>query len=555
MRIPHPLAGALTPFPGVQTYPEKVSVTPFRRVLIVKPAHGTPRAPVPTPTPFPPARIVSSLFTGAHPLLLPPAPSIEPVTTRRLVAPDLDTSVELEMKTANAVRALLIPEAPSQTVAAYLESVGKRSLPSFFQEWLLVHNARRAERGLAPRDEIEIKWDETDDGIRENLLAFGSARFDEKFFHDRKIPGVRVSPAVFVDFAKPTVLFGRMVPAGKSVLSLSDVVSPKVEYEGPGAMQTVSGVEIHVRRRESSGTVSRHAFRLLEGLGLPRVGQHVHIPAKLPFAPGLGGRLGALRLAEFHGRVNVIAEIIQIVRHENQIWRKKTGDDIHFGPLTGENLENLTKALLARSLGIPLHLGSEYKIAYVGFRGEDFYDQGGLIGMEYRAIVAKDDPEVIAAVLDAIQWSLHKADYGITPERFERWLRVQSVAEIPPAKTIARTYHNHAWSEVFANAPGEMHQRLGLWEKSLLRISSYRHSELKMLIHDWGNDPLFFDDFDKRERILTEQRYALERILRFEGTTRVVRDFLIDSGLYEDIPASIGVQLPAAKSGGSSYVL
>lgn len=536
--------------PGGMTYPETRETASFGNAEIIK--------RVPAPDPLLVARLLAkprfSVGAGSKPARkfwagleragLEPAPTMN-YGIRRLESPKLDTSVELEMPTSPAVLKIIYLNG---NVSEYLSRTGKNA-PPFLTAWLAAYNEWRQSVGESEISLNSLPWSDLTDELKQRLLDYASGRDYEYYARDRNVPGIFIaSDAVPLFFNAPTKLFGREFPTGESVADLNAVLKPQVEFADPRTAARVREIELHLRHNASAGTVFRDAWTLLDGLGIPRVGQHVHVPS-LAYGPFsklyYGSSTQATRLAEFHSRINLIAEMIHIVMHRYPIWNGK-----FFGPLTAQKLADLTQRLCERNS----RFGGAFKRAFVGFRGTDTYDSTDLYGAEYRAIIPEDDPDVIAAVLDAIQWSMHKEDYGISEERIRNWIQ----DFYPPAlssqdhenalvRRVAMTHYNHDWAAVFAHAPIEIRPRLDFRNRFLLRGLSHRKLELKMLLHDWGNHPLFFDDRQKQARILTAQRYALEKILAMQGLQTAVREFLIESGLYEWIPGSLGLKLPVEK--------
>lgn len=460
---------------------------------------------------------------------------------RRLESPELDTSVELEMSMSPAVLKILRPT-ESNSIQDYLKGLG-RPAPHFLLNWLSAYNDWRHDIGEPKINLSDLFFSALPDDLMQKLLDFGSGRDAETFKRDRRIPGIRTNTTVQLRFNAPTKLFGHDYEAGEHTVDLKDTLQSHVEFADPKTASRVSEIELHVRHHASAGTVFRDSWTLLDGLGIPRVGLHVHIPAILPEQKLYAQtQLQAARMVEFYGRINLIAEMIHIVMHRYPIWNGK-----HFGPALGKKLAHLTQKLLGHnsyaSYNREFYRGTYYKIAFVGFRGLGTYTHDDLYGFEYRSIIPSDDPNVIAAVLDAIQWSLHKDNYGILPEQIQNWRKVQGFTREFSSR-VAETYYNHDWETVFANAPIEIQPRLSFGNRLLLKFISYRNIEIKMLLHNWSNHPLFFEDRQKQGRILIAQRYALEKVLAMQGLQTAVREFLIDSGLYEWIPGSLGLKLP-----------
>ena len=207
-------------------------------------------------------------------------------------------------------------------------------------------------------------------------------------------------------------------------------------------------------------------------------------------------------------------------------------------------------------------IGDNYKIGWVGFRGSDKYDEPGLYGLEYRSISAYVNETNYQENLDRIQQSMMKDDYGIPKERIRRWL-AQKKNKDAVSSAVASVWYNQDWADVLAGAAPEVKKALdpdsskliekmsfGIygalrrgWIKSPLakRLTNENNrTELKMLVHDWSNDPLVFEDETFQKRIIAHQVRALARFQEGETINVLVSDFLVDSGLYAAVSNSIG---------------
>jgi hypothetical protein len=68
-----------------------------------------------------------------------------------------------------------------------------------------------------------------------------------------------------------------------------------------------------------------------------------------------------------------------------------------------------------------------------------------------------------------------------------------------------------------------------------------QNRELKMLLHDWSNDPLLFNKPKLINHIRKEQLKALETLNSgVASPQRTIRDFLIQSGIYGIFTRSLG---------------
>lgn len=67
--------------------------------------------------------------------------------------------------------------------------------------------------------------------------------------------------------------------------------------------------------------------------------------------------------------------------------------------------------------------------------------------------------------------------------------------------------------------------------------------EIGMLTYDWASDPIYFGSSEKQDKIKQAQRLALERIGRGAYPVSELRDFLVNTGIYQDVLNSVS-ELP-----------
>jgi hypothetical protein len=233
---------------------------------------------------------------------------------RTLKDPQQDSSVELELNMTSRVLNLLTTS--NGKVGGLLE--GREELPSWFQEW-----AR--EKHPATQDTRDLDWDLLDNKTKIHLLQDLSQGRHQRFYSDRQIHGIAVKKQVTVSFSRPTVFLGKHYGPGENVVDLSSVMGGKVEYRGPTEVDSVSGVELHFRGNQSAGQMSNDAWKLLDGLGIKRNHQHVHIVSPLPEEELKNDpEVEPARMADFFRRANLAAEMAHIIQNDGRIATSRT---------------------------------------------------------------------------------------------------------------------------------------------------------------------------------------------------------------------------------------
>jgi hypothetical protein len=107
----------------------------------------------------------------------------------------------------------------------------------------------------------------------------------------------------------------------------------------------------------------------------------------------------------------------------------------------------------------------------------------------------------------------------------------------PPPAEVQKLFHLD-WAQRY---PGEREFReASPLARRFAELAIVDH-DLKMLIHDWSRDPLFFEDASLQRRIVDEQVKALTAITSGESIATVMPRFLRDSGLYRRVLASVGL--------------
>ena len=85
------------------------------------------------------------------------------------------------------------------------------------------------------------------------------------------------------------------------------------------------------------------------------------------------------------------------------------------------------------------------------------------------------------------------------------------------------------------------------WQPSLegarIDVLLEENPSRKFVLHDWSRDPLFYDDSAALETIELARLASLRKFQRGDEEQLVMREFLIDSGLYSRFSESLGVRV------------
>ncbi len=443
----------------------------------------------------------------------------------------LDSAVEIEV--ASIPKILNILTTPDGTVDSLMRHP-KRKTPIALPAGFPTHPTG----GEVGADLRSLRWDSLHPDDKLLLLRHLTSFKKTDFFEDRRIPGVSVKKEVVLNFKRSTGFLGQTYAPGSHRVDVSRVFQGPVEYASRAYVKSVGYVEIHLRAHLSAGAVSNDAWTFLDALGVARTHQHVHIVAPLPRqALEAEPNLEAAVLGDFYRRVNLLAEMSTLFDDGFPIEEKARRKIVYFAPLRAENLVGVTRYFRRVGQGRRRPIGDEYKQAWVGFRGSDTYDQPGLYGLEYRAILGDVDEIIYRERLNDIQRAMVRREYGLDKSRIKTWLGERSAPE-----AVGKSWYNRPWEELLQSASSEVKGQL---KPRLVKVLASKknttaHVEIKMLVHDWSDDPLVFGDVALEKKITGAQARALARLNpSLENLSIVMHDFLIDSGLYERVAQSL----------------
>ena len=317
-----------------------------------------------------------------------------------------------------------------------------------------------------------------------------------------------------------------------------------IEYMGPE--NDPRGVELHFRLARPAGEVSRAASDFQELLGVQPTHQHVYVVTPIPVEalraePKVIGPLNA----DFFRRVNLAAEMITVMEEGRPIRERKAvvnEEEVQFfGWLGADQLNEVADYLVAQGNGRSYRMQDRVKMAWVGFRGHDKFDQPGLMGMEVRSVRPGVAERAYERFLNAIQKSWTEQNLGVAPGTFQQWLNSQYQGDYHRALT--ENWYHKTWDELVGKAPLNLKVAMLRMDSDLKsHLSKNAPEELKMVLHDWSHDPLFFNRSDRIHQIRQEQIHALNALKEGVSEQRVIREFLEKSGLYEAVLRSLAPQ-------------
>lgn len=450
---------------------------------------------------------------------------------RSLITPEHDTSVELEVQNTDGILSLLTttdgtlaPLLPPKPPVSLLGFGLPADLQQHFQGWTYEQIAAES-------------WDHLTLKQKRIFLLWATLRKRTSFFEDRSVPGIKTKDTAFLHFSEPTHFLGKEYEAGIHEVDISNIFR-KVEYGSPS--QNPQLLELHFRTNQPSGVVSNSAWTFLKGIQERKIHQHVHVVSPLNIKRlQEEGQIRSVMLTDFYRRANLVLEMMTIVEEKKQgITARGKNEVLFWDNLSTERLETVFNHLeTSRLTGRQPNLDSQAKMAYVGFRGADTYDNPELFGFEVRGISEHAKPETIKKYLDTLQWTMTQDQFGVPKETMERWLELQKGNV---NQSLASTWYNQPWEKLKNNGFGHRFEEIDLYLRKYV-FDLEQNRELKMLLHDWSNDPLLFDKPKLIERIRKEQVKALETLSSgVASQQRTMRDFLIHSGLYGIFSRSLG---------------
>lgn len=421
---------------------------------------------------------------------------------QKLLKPRQDTSVELELMLDRRVMDSFITTKDG-TLSPFLENPSLKAQKKI-ETWI----AKKFPKKSADK----ILWEKLTFEQKIEILKLAST--ERNFWESRRIPELKVKDQVEISFFAPITFLGKRYPAGKHKIKLADVLQDKVEFGSESSVKDLDMIELHFRRPDSSGAVSKDAWTLLRGLYIPKNHQHVHITAPIPIrALRTNPKKEAARLTDYYRRINLLADLYGLLHGaelKSSVYKSGADEVEVFGHLSRENITGVQNYFEALGRGENPEITDSYKIAYIGFRGKDTYDTPNLWGIEYRAIHPGMKTKILEPLLDALQHGMIKREYGISKQVFDEWFG--------KGKTISKFWYDD----------GSHYSK---------KLSS---PEFLLLTHDWSKDILFINNPEALSKLQEAQKTAQKKIKNKDDPNQVVREFILNSGLLDITAQSVG---------------
>lgn len=403
-----------------------------------------------------------------------------------------------------------------------------------------------------------LPWDSLDSASQVALIEHAAKVNNHQFFLSRKVPGLLYRDTIELSFTRPTEFLGKHYPAGTHKFASSEIFrGTAIEFKSPTSMTNNLGFELHLRSPAAPSTNLKNAWALEGGLGYKPGNLHQHIVAPLPQAKILANPLlQATRMTEYYRRINLYAEM-KAVLNGGTITQNISENAVYFGNMKDENLSSVFDYF---ATGATKNLSSNNKIAWVGMRGSDAYNGSEkLWGLEFRDIDPRYPVAELGRMMDAAQSSLVRDEYGIPEEKIQRWMEhnvsyLEKIGKggIRPNILHADTaltlkYPQTIPNGLFASLNPDLRTllALNLSEKMQLGLALTKAHEnnlsVAMLVKNWAQDPLFFENPEVVKKIHEVQAQALRRLMAGEKQKDVMQYFLKRSGIHYMFEKSLGI--------------
>jgi len=424
-----------------------------------------------------------------------------------------DTAIEVEAGMTSGILAALTTR--DGTVGPVLEDGGRKA-PDFLQKIA-------GQRPIA-----SVGWNELKPDEQLNLLRSQSARHE--FSSNRSIPGVIYRPN-----------------ASKALLA-------KVEHLGPESVESVNGVELHVRQPGTASHNAQDSLVVAESMGAYPLSRHQHIPNKIPASVLKGDAVDRLRLVDFYRRANITADLLGVLEGYPLKPNKRDGvtyfDYMHSADLFVMNEHLYSVATRGRGTIGP----DTMKMGSVGFRTGELYKDTQMFGFELRALTPGSNGEEKMRFSNAVQKGVLTGSYGTPRATMEEWHKQVvgtggSHAQIAErqGKVLISLHFNRRIRGLLEEAPADIKASITpKVRKGLLDKADDQYS-LKLLVHDWSKDPVISSKPGLATRVVAAQKVALAELDKngFEGSDmnmRTIATFVRESGLYDTYSESLGMR-------------
>ena len=399
------------------------------------------------------------------------------------------------------------------------------------------------EKGFAQSVEqaLEAEFSKLPYMLQVKVLKHQGSYKEGSFFSNRNVPGLKIKKKVTLNFKKKTRFLNKLYQPGKHEVDISDLFpNTPVEYRGPKSITNFHGVEVHARTDKfSSGDLTSEVWKLLRAANLDQKRGHVHVVTPINLEKiRVDKDLYAMLMSDYWRRVNIVAEMISIIDKGTSIRVVQNDGAIyfsHFSPGQVRLVGNYVRSVAESSDPRAVTLGDRAKMGYVGFHGADKYDaETPVWGMQFRT-VSRPQKSTFQTFLNVVQKNMKETTFGsIDENKMRRWMKDDAFITLQ-GRLGEATYHSGI-------SDPDLKPSLSI---NPMKFHEYtqKNKELSMLLHNWDDDPLFWENPSALEKIKTSQKNALAKFsedMEDQEMKEIMWEFLEESNLYNLFLNSIG---------------
>ncbi|MFI5361693.1 MAG: hypothetical protein ACHQ49_06965 [Elusimicrobiota bacterium] len=371
-----------------------------------------------------------------------------------------------------------------------------------------------------------IPWNDVPPRDKLALVQRALRRRRISFWSDRSLPIVKIRDQAQADFQAPTLFEGRMVDRGPVDIPLTQFFQGGIERAGPE--HGARALELHYRSAQSAGRALLDGRRLVEGLHIPVAGEHQHVPVPFPQWVKADPEFESLRLADYYRRLNLFLEMTHVLAGVG-IGATVRKEVTYFGFLTRSNLAGVFRYLLSTARGRQVATGSEFKMAWIGFWGQDKYDKKNMIGFETRGLSSYISMPLLYGFQERMQKGLLTGDYGLKPRAFKRWLKGRGV------NAVTGAMYQKPWIEILHEPQAD-----GIWPGLQKWLEEQdQNQEFKMIFFDWSREPALADRPEVLAAVVKSQAELKTALLA--GSRPDMSKLIYETGLYGALGDSLGL--------------
>lgn len=404
----------------------------------------------------------------------------------------------------------------------------------------------------------KLPWELVGVPERRKLFVWVAKKRGVTFDEDRTIPGIVMPRHVLVNWES------REGDLYRSGVIPRAAEWGKVEFMSEKSMLgAVHKVELHLLARKPSGDVVQRAWDLIEKsyLGIAKPHFHAHILRPIAEVLPLGAKpVRIAQVMDFRRRAEMAAQMLCVF--ENKPVRLREANGVYlWGPMNVERMHDLAEWLTRIAKGSKFTdkeqqlYKSLFKRGLIGLRGPATYEGDvPMLGLEPRGILNPLRPERtpnyeenMRQFLNGLQGAYEDDNFGMAPEHFQKWFEANSLDLSIPLR-MTRNYHVRSQFGLYEAAAPELRALLFNNDDAWWRFAELLKDDesYKLLLHNWTDDPLFFDQPELLEKIHQAQIKAMKSALRSttpQGAKRALKDFLLESEVFERFLGSVGVEI------------